>query len=77
MATKKRMTEADYKAQYMAEWKIILSDFDWGHPDALNAFLSIKERQFDLKSYKRALSLRAKYETPEYKQEEADFFDSL
>lgn len=76
MATKKRMTEAEYKAQYMEEWKSSL-DFLQDHPEAMNAILSVKEGQFDLKSYKRTLALRAKYETPEYKAEERAFLESL
>lgn len=76
MATKKRMTEADYKAQYMAEWSESL-DFLRDYPDAANAVLSIKESQFDLKSYKRQLKRRAYRETEEYKQEARAFLENL
>lgn len=77
MATKKRMTEEQYKAQYMAEWKETLMTFLGDEPVLLNTILSVKEKQFDLKWYKRQLALRAKYETPEYKAEEKEFLASL
>ena len=76
MATKRKMTEADYKAQYMAEWKETL-EFLIEYPDAMNGLLAIKEQQFDLKSYKKRLKREAYYETEEYKKETEDFFASL
>jgi hypothetical protein len=44
-------TEKDYLKQYLLDWKECMTD-TFNDKDILDIFLKIKEKQFDLKSYK-------------------------
>lgn len=57
---KVKMTDADYLNKYLADWKEATNDLFKG--DMMNKFLELKERQFDVKLYKKQLKKQSKIE---------------
>lgn len=51
------ITEAEYLTQYLNDWKESTSDL-FTEDDIMISFLKIKERQFNLKSYKKQIKLK-------------------
>ena len=66
------MTEADYLNQYLLEWKELTEDIFIGD-DIMKSFLSLKEKQFCLKSYKKTLKFRDRVVV----ENDSDFFQDL
>ena len=56
--------EKDYLDQYLKEWKETASDY-FSTDEAMDGFLKIKTKQFDLKSYKKSLKKRLDYKRNE------------
>jgi hypothetical protein len=50
------MTEVDYLNQYLTECKEFGKDIFVG--EIMNSFLNLKEKQFNIKSYKKSLKFR-------------------
>ena len=48
------ITEAEYLTQYLNDWKEATSDL-YTEDDIMISFLNMKERQFNLKSYKKQI----------------------
>lgn len=57
MKRTKMITEAEYLTQYLNDWKESTSDL-FTEDDIMISFLKIKERQFNLKSYKKQIKLK-------------------
>jgi len=73
---KKKMTEMDYKLQYLSGWESTLSDV-FTDKKVLKIVMKIKEKQFDLNSYKKSLKRIEKLNKELSKGEESDFFADL